>query len=237
MEIESRFMYLQNSIQYALEENNVRVEDVRQFLVGMLRVCIPETNKISDLFERVTINNLWSYDNHYLLEKLVSRFLPDHTSEISEYQSHLSGFYATTKLIDYVRDKNLRCYEEVPAERPLTRYTTEHYKKLTIVLEIDNKISLLSLTYVQNLWKSFVNQFNIPSLTAVIDKILEGSLEIVWLVLPYVGDLICEGAQHSKSFFREHDIVLVALDDHILYDARLMVSITIILAPLILIIV
>ena len=227
MEIKSRFAYLLGSIQYALEANNVTGEDVRQFLVRMFCQagdCIPKTDKICDIFDSITVNNLWSYDNHYVLEKLVKRYLPDHVSEISEYENHLSGFYATTKLIDYVRDKNLKCYEEAPSEHSLDRYTTEHYRKLMVNLEIQNRLSQLSMTYVQDLWKSFVNQFNIPSLTAVIDKILEGSLQIVWLVLPHVADLICGAAEQSGQFFREHDIVFVAIDDHILYDARVMVS-------------
>ena len=224
-EIKSRFIFLLGSIQSALEANNVMGETVRQFLAGMfhdLEDCIPKTDKISDIFHYVTVNNLWSYDNHDILEKLVKRYLPDHLGEISEYESHLSGFYATTKLIDYVRAKNLKCYEVAPTERPLD-YTAEHYQKLTIILDIDDKISQLSMMYVWDLWKSFVKRFNIPSLTAVIDKILEGSLQIVWLVLPHVADLICEAAEQSEAFFREHDIVFVAIDDRILYDARLMV--------------
>lgn len=227
MEIKSRFAYLLGSMQYALEANNVTGEDVRQFLVRIFcraGDCIPKTDKISDIFDSVTVNNLWSYDNHDVLEKLVERYLPDHVSEISEYVNHLSGYYATTKLIDYVNAKNLRCYEEALSEHSLDRYTTEHYRELTIILDIDDKLSQLSMMYVRDLWKSFVNRFNIPSLTAVIDKILEGSLQIVWLVLPHVADLICGAAEHSEEFFREHNIVFVAIDDHTLYDARVMVS-------------
>ena len=226
-EIKSRFAYLLNSIQHSLEANHVRGEEVRQFLVlmfGRAGDCIPKTDKISEIFESVTVNYLWSYDNHYVLEAMVSRYLPDHVSLISEYQSHFSGFYATTKLIDYIKEKNLKCFDEAPTECPLDKYTTEHYQKLTVRLEIDYKMSLLSMTYVRDLWRSFANRFNIPSLTAVIDKILEGSLEIVWLVLPHVGDLIRQAASQSEPFFREHDIVFVAIDDHVLYDARKMVS-------------
>ena len=229
-EIESRFVYLLDSIQSLLETNNVTGENVRQFLVRMFHRagdCIPRTDKISDIFDSVTINNLWSYDNHDVLEKLVERYLPDQVSEILEYENHLSGFYATTKLIDYVMTKNLKCYEEAPSEHSLDRYTIKHYQKLTVILDIDDKLSQLSMMYVRDLWKSFVNRFNIPSLTAVIDKILEGSLQIVWLVLPHVADLIFRAAQQSEEFFREHDIVFVAIDDHVLYDARLVVSIII----------
>ena len=226
-EIKSRFSYLLNSIQHSLEANHVRGEEVRQFLVlmfGRAGDCIPKTDKISEIFESVTVNYLWSYDNHYVLEAMVNRYLPDHVSLMSEYQSHLSGFYATTKLIDYIKEKNLRCYEEAPTERPLDKYNKEHYQKLTMRLDIDYRMSLLSMTYVRDLWRSFAHQFNIPSLTAVIDRILEGSLEIVWLVLPHVGDLIRGAASQSELFFREQKIVFVAIDDHILYDARRPVS-------------
>ena len=46
------------------------------------------------------------------------------------------------------------------------------------------------LDFVHEMWKALQKEFNLPTLTAVIDIILEGSLNITWLVLPHVVEKI-----------------------------------------------
>ena len=104
-------------------------------------------------------------------------------------------------------------------------YTCKEYQKLTVRLDMsERKMSQISMLYVQDLWISFAEEFNIPSLTAVIDKILEGSLEIVWVILLHFAELIRTLVHKSVQFFRQHDVILVAIDDHIVYGAQLIVS-------------
>ena len=82
------------------------------------------------------------------------------------------------------------------------------------------------MKYVQDLWSSFAEEFDLPSLTVVLDKILEGSLEIVWLILPHVAEKIASAASSKGaiSFFRKLHMVYVAIDDHPIYDEKLMVN-------------
>ena len=80
------------------------------------------------------------------------------------------------------------------------------------------------MDYVEGLWKSFVEEYGIPSLTAVLDRVLEGSLEIVWLILPHVAEMIAASAHKSLPFFQKHNIIYLAIDDHIIYDSSLQVS-------------
>lgn len=222
-EIESRFAYLLISVQSALEANNVNVEEVRQVLITMFHRddCIPTTN-LCEIFNSVTVNNLWNYEHHSPVEKIIRRFIPDHLSLITEYQDHLCGFYTTTKIIEYMRNKNLK--QDMDIESREHSLTTKQYQRLTLRLNIDRKISELSMLYVRDLWISFANQFNIPSLTAIIDNILEGSLEIVWLIPPHVAEVIVTCAHKSVPFFRQHNIIYVAIDDHIVYTVQLKVS-------------
>ena len=229
-EIKSRFSTLLLSVRSALEEEHIKVEDVRQMLIGIFQRddCIPSTNFV-EIFNALTTNYLWSYQHHSPVEKLVRRFLPDQTSLITEYKSYLSGFYTTTKLIDYIRVADFPEDDDSeetddPNRLPLQSYSVKHYRKLKVVLKTDRKISELSLVYGQELWNSFAEEFEIPSLTTVIHRILDGSIEIIWLVLPHVAEMIIASAHRSTSFFRQHKIIHIAVDDKQVYDADQTVS-------------
>jgi hypothetical protein len=151
---------------------------------------------------------------------------------MTEYKERFSGYCATTKLIEYIRENtSLDQYDSDTDETDVStcsekmQYTRKHYRKLTVKLEIPHtKMTQISMTYVQDLWVSFADEFNIPSLTATIDKILEGSLKIVWLILPHFAELIRTSAHKSVEFFHQHDIIFVAIDDCIVYNEELMVS-------------
>jgi hypothetical protein len=71
------------------------------------------------------------------------------------------------------------------------------------------------------LWQSFAEEYEIPSLTAVIDRIVAGSLEVTWRVPQHIAKAIVA----RSHFFRSHSIVLVFIDDDIIYDEKQMVSV------------
>lgn len=229
--IKSKFADLLNQVQSALKANNVEVDDVRNHLIRLL--CpddvIPKAT-LSDIFNAITVNNLWSYEHHSPVEALIRDFIPDHLSLMTPYKQQLSGFHATIKLVEYIQAKQLDEYDsdtEMDVGQ-VKKYTPKQYRRLTVKLNISGrKMSQISMCYVQELWISFAEEFDIPSLTAIIDEILEGSLKIVWLVLPHVAELISTSAQKSVQFFRRHDIIYVAIDDHVVYDVQLIVSLTI----------
>ena len=226
-EIESRFGCLLIEVQKALKSSNVKVEDVRQLLVSMFRRddCIPKTN-LDEIFTAVTVNNLWSYEDHYPVEKVIKQLIPDKMTLMNKYKGHLSGFDTATNLIEYMMNKNIPDdIDDEEMETSELALTKKHFRTLKVRLNVGRKISEMSMLYVRDLWISLANEFDIPSLTAVVDKILEGSLEIVWLVLPHVAEMIATSAHKSTSFFRQHDIVYVAIDDHVIYSDQLMVTI------------
>ena len=66
----------------------------------------------------------------------------------------------------------------------LKKYTVVHYRKLKVKLNLNRKLSEVSLSYISELWNVFIEEFDLPSLTAVIDQLIEGSLIITWLVSP-----------------------------------------------------
>ena len=108
-DIKSRFTTLLISVREALEANHYPTGDVRSILVGMFTGSddyIPRTN-LEEIFHAATHHRLWDYFHHSPVENLLRRCLPDHISLIREYKEHLSGYCTTTKLINYIKYKNI----------------------------------------------------------------------------------------------------------------------------------
>ena len=85
-------------------------------------------------------------------------------------------------------------------------------------------MSAVTLSYVDELWRSLAEEFDLPSLTAVIHSIIEGSLVVTWLVLPHIAEKIIANSSKATKFFRHLGIVELAIDECIIYDAEQMVS-------------
>ena len=217
-DIKSRFAILLRSVQLALEANRVTPQDVHAVLVGMFgcRDLIPKTN-LEEMFTAVTSQHLWDYIHHSPVEKLLRRFqLPDHLSLMREYKAHLSGFYTTTKLIDFITYTSI---DSTAVDKlDLRKLTDANYQKLKVKLELDRKIDIISLKYVQDLWEEFAEEFDIPYLTAVIGKILSGSLHITWIITSEIANKIIAAVRES-SFFQKHpNIIYVDINGTVHYD-------------------
>ena len=223
-QIRGRFSILLVKVRLALEEKEVDVKKLHQYLKGLFKQgdCVKGTT-VLEIFNAVTDNRLWDYGHYSYLEILIREYLPERVSMMKEYKGHLSGFHTGIKLIDYMKYANLPEVSDSTTEVDLRKYTAQHYQKLKVTLKVDRKISELSLAYVQDLWSSLAEEFDLPSLTALLDKILTGSLEIVWLILPHIAKMITMSVQNSGSFFRQHNIVYISIDDQPVYDMRLTV--------------
>ena len=224
-EIKAHFSSLVLEVQLALESRS-DVRKVRHFLITFFKYDFSESSDLEKLFTTVTLNDLWNYHNYSPLERLVNKFLPSDQeveSLMKVYKAHLSGFYLTTKLIDYIEYQNLSADDsDEEYDQPSPKLTTKQYKKIKVVLQLERKISQVSLDYVVKLWQSFAEEYEIPSLTAVIDRIVAGSLEVTWTVPQHIADAILPRAK----FFRSLGIFLVSIDDVIIYDEKQMVSTT-----------
>ena len=222
-EIKGHFSTLLSDVRKALQSHKVDVADLQEFMSYFFteNECFANVTTIRQTFEAVTMNGLWTYLHYSPLETLIKRFLktdPDTKKLMTEYKSQLTGHQLTTKLIDYIKEKNLQGDDDT--DQP-TQFTVEHYKKIKVIIQLDRKVSDISLMYVQELWSSFAEEFNIPSLTAIIHHIAPGSLEITWCVPPHEAELI----RPTARFCRQHKITVIAIDDHIIYDEKQMVSI------------
>jgi hypothetical protein len=212
--IKALFSSLTLKVQSALQSQS-DISNVRHFLITFFKCDLPETTEVEKLFTTIALNDLWDYHNHSPLERLINEFLPSDQevgSLMKEYKARLSGFYVTTKLIDYVEYQNLSADDSSP------KLTTKQYKTIKVVLQLGRKISQVSLDYVVKLWQSFAEEYEIPSLTAVIDRIVAGSgLEVTWRVPLYLASAIV--SRPHLSFFRNHGIVCIFTDDVIVSNS------------------
>ena len=232
--IKSRFSLLVIKVQSSMNSLKVDVKMVHQFLLTFFEgdCDIPDCADLSKIFNSITKAKLWRYDHYGPLEELAESFLPDDDparAQVTEYKSQLTGFYATTGIIDFVKLNELEDREEIPDRIFSPKKYNNYYQKLTVELRLDRDVSELTLDYVDKLWKALMKEFHLPPLTAVMDKIVEGSLTITWLLLPHIIEKIRATYFKSVKFFEHHNIISIVLygdDDGLrIYHEEWMVSV------------
>ena len=227
--IKGQFSSLLVEVQSALKSHQVSVEKVRSFLVhySSRDDWIQNPSSPDELFTALSVAKLWSYDHYDLLEEITKQLLPEDTNVkklIFEYKGQLTGFYTTTKIADFIKLSNFEDSEQDPQQSlPVDAYTFKDYRKLKVKLKIDRKVSAITLSYVDELWRSLAEEFDLPCLTAVIHSIIEGSLVVAWLILPHIAEIIVTTSTKVIKFFRRHGIVLVMIDNDTVYDEEKMV--------------
>ena len=120
--INALFTALLLAVQAALQaSSDVTVDNVRDFLIMFFKQDFPTTANVKDLLQRVTLKNYWSYHNYSPLEQLINHFLPGNKDVgrlMTDYKARLSGFYLTTKIIDYMDYKNQLSTSDSPDLSP-----------------------------------------------------------------------------------------------------------------------
>ena len=230
--IKGQFSSLLVEVQSALKSNQVGVDKVHSFLVHYFSRddwINNDPSNFNELFNALSVAKLWNYDHYDLLEEITKRLLPndaDVKKLIFEYKGQLTGFYTTTKIADFIKLSKFDDSEQDPQQPlPVHTYTVKDYRKLKLKLKIDRKISSMTLSYVDELWRSLAEEFDLPSLTAVLYSIIEGSLTLTWLILPHIAEKVIATYARTRTvkFFRYHGIVLVDIDSETIYDEEQMV--------------
>ena len=233
--IKSEFASLQVEVRKALEAQLVEMKTVHQFLTSFFQDdCshIPEPSDLINLFNIITEKKLWSYDNYSPLEELVEKLVPDNESvatSVTDYVNEYSGFCATVNIIEFKDILKEEDSEDGQEHFSPKKYTPEHYRKLRVKLKLDKKPTEITLAYVNTLWKALAKKFDIPSLTTLIDKIVEGSIIIHWYILSSYAEKIRAHLNFALRFFQRHNIVEIDIDYDTLYSEDWMVSLAIII--------
>ena len=226
--IKRDFSCLLVDVRVALQASHVDIVDIHQFLVSFFQRddCIPKSSDLTEIFNAISVARLWHYDHYGPLKRLAESFLPEDNparKRITDYRSQLSGFYTTTKIIDFI---DLSDSEDHPQQDFSPEKYKPYYHKLTLTLKLDRKIKLsdLTLKYVDTLWKALIEVFNLPPLTVVIDKIVKGSLIVSWLIPQEVSTVILDSYSKAIRFYEQQTIIQVKIDDKVLYDQNWIVS-------------
>jgi hypothetical protein len=233
--IKAKFSSLALEVQSALRSCQANISEVYSFLVHCFSRDDWIQNPLSfdQLFNALSVTKLWHYDHYSPLEQIVKKFLPNDTAIkrlMIEYKSHLTGFYTTTKIADFmeVHSSEFEDIDQVqdPQEAlPIDTYTFKDYRRLKVTLNLgQRKISALTLSYVDELWRSLAEEFDLPCLTAVVDSIVKGSLQVSWLILPYIAEMIESASAMDSINFDHHGIFRVELDNIIVFEGEEMVS-------------
>ena len=153
---------------------------------------------------------------------------------MNDYKNQLSGFYVATKIVDYIALRQAE-FDDSDSDSedhnqstfmPNKSGSKKFYRELKVTLKLDRKVKLsdMTMSYVDTLWKELIEEFNLPPLTAIIKKIVPGSLIITWLVPPQVSAAILASHVKALRFYQQHNIVEVKLDDDYLYHESWIVS-------------
>ena len=151
--IKSRFASLLVEVRSAMQAHQVNMVNVHQFLVSFFQddCCIPEVSDLTKVFNIITEAKLWRFDHYGPLKELAESFLPEGDparTHIIEYMTQLSGFYATTSIIDFMSLSELEDPDDNPHQPFLPEKYKKHYRKLKIKLKIDTKITQMTLSLI-----------------------------------------------------------------------------------------
>lgn len=226
--IKGNFANLQLKVRQAMDKQHVNVDDLHQFLVAFFQsdYRIPKKRNLTEMFNFLSENELLHFNDCEALEQIVNCFLPDEKSikeSLAQYSNHHFVSSALIKIADFVPT-----VEENSEENTNQVFTPENYKKhfhtLKIKLTLDKKLTEMTLQDVNEFWQSLSKKFDLPPLTTVLDKILTGSLVIIWLILPRIAEKIKKFASKALDFYRDHNVVEVYVDDEPLYKEDWLVS-------------
>ena len=201
--------------------NGVDVKQVHEYLIDKLQCKIPYHSDIQSFFNYLSYEKLWTYYHISLIESLDKHFLRQSgksiQQHISDYKRLLSGFFVAKKIINSEFFTDSTSSESTTIS--VADYTREHHRVLKMRLELKRNVSEESLQYVAELWESLAIEFELPLLTAVIDRIVKKCLEITWLIFPSdAKKIIVATAAGHTDFFEKYAITLLTIDDITIYQ-------------------
>ena len=217
-----QFSSLLDKVQSALQANQVSVDRVRHFLIRYFHsnAWAQKISDLGELFDAVSVAKLWNYDHYGPLEEVIKQLLPNNSMVkklISEYKRQLNAYYTATKITDFIKQSKIEASYQDPDE-PLAvqDFSFKDYRKLKVKLNLPEgrKVSAVTLSYVDQLWRSLAEEFDLPCLTAVLHSIVMGSLEVTWLILPHIAEEILTTAKalDSNMFYYDNEIIEFKID-------------------------
>ena len=213
-----------------LQSRGIDVEDVQMFLITMFSspgskdgsdtvlTVLESAKSINEIFRALSKYKLWDYLNYYLLQSIIEQFVSDDdelNGMMKQYQQDLTGYTLTLRIPTFLDsthsivtmsdDEN----ELVPAQKH------NLFKELSV--KIDANVTEHSLHYVTDLWQSLANQFALPCVAMILDKVAKGCIGITWLIPANLVKYVTRMAQKTSNMFTEKLILRVMLEEQCIY--------------------
>ena len=200
------------------------LEVFRFFIVNLFPPgeCIPQSSNVVTIFEAVSRNGLWSYWHYTPVEKIVKEYAPEDDEMkgwLVNYKRELCGFKATTKIADAIEvyGSNIEEFEEGDRSKSIVLSHDQNYlRKLSVKLK--TPVTEKTLEYVDDLWLSLAEYFLLPALSALLDNIKRGCIEVSWLIPPHYVFQVVGNLQENASFLQTKNIIQVFVDDECVYN-------------------
>ena len=210
---------------------------------------IPDVKTVDDvdnLFKVLTKKRLWGVEDVSKLKSIADMFLDKEDFQemqkmIQEYKSHLSGYRATTKIIERIQADEIKENEsdddddveyESVASNP-KKYNKRYRKELSVKLfkkrstgqgagekdPVGSQNVLLkmeSLEYIEKIWNDLCDEFDI-SLTAVLDSIKDGCIEVTWWIPSPSALKILKHISRAVEFLQSRFISYIRLENILIY--------------------
>ena len=223
-QIKQSFATLLKKVAVKLRSKELDLEVFRFFIVNLFPPgkCIPHSTNIITIFEAITENELWNFWHYSPVEKIVKEFAPNDENMrelIDTYKKELSGYRAATSIAEAIEvySSCIRDHEKGDRSHPLpARQDPAYLERLTVKLK--TPVADKTLEYVHDLWISLAEYFLLPSLSALLDNIQKGCLEVSWLIPPHHLFQIVGNLQDNVSFLRSKDITRVLHAGVCVYD-------------------
>ena len=200
------------------ESRSLDAIEVRQYLSDKLQRTIPQSRDLQKVYTFLSTEKHWTYQHYDLVQRLNKRFLDNLLDkDIKEYKDRLSGYFAAERIISSEFFHNSRSLPECTTQS-VGEYDHEHRAELRMRLRLRRQLTSECLDYVAELWDSLSDEFELPSITALIDNIIKKCIEITWLILPSDANKIIAHAKHHHNFFREKGIILLTIDGRTIYE-------------------
>ena len=211
-------------IQKRLNTKEFQHKNFRVYITTLFppQECIPKTTDVSRIFTAITHNGLWDYLNYLPLERVAYMCGgndPDLKAKLEAYAHELYGFKARTTVQDCISSSPVT----ITGDRfspTLLRYDKHFRSELAVKFQVPNPPQSLSDT--DGAWKSLSRNFRLPPSSAILDKTVEGSLHIKWLIPAFFVPQIMEMAEQPEiiELFRDMKAGLVTVDGACLYGEQ-----------------
>ncbi len=229
--IRGKYSSLKRSIRDALQEkieaeedktkkeliiNNIKMHLEDVFDNDYIKHEVKKAQTIHEIFDLLTDHKVWDYSNTDELLDVAQEFLLNNEEiieKIEEYKKNILGHEKCILICDWMTPKKPNV--NILALDPIA-YQGCFKKNCKWKFFESERILNQCLNYLKDVWKKL--PLNYEDLHLVLDRILEGCIEIVWYVSSSAAQSLIMNIKEAVPILQEARISAVYLEDEKIFD-------------------